>query len=235
MADVRMWTSKLGSKYPHETIQANDAVTQKELKRLRNLKSAGNDHCADCGSVDNSWASVTHGVFICIVCSDVHRSVGTHITKIKGCTGTYLWGPDEIEKMQTHGNGKAAVVYGDRKVSPTATKEEKQKYVIDKYEKRAFAKKPSERVIDLAKDQHMVAKPMQETYTSAKLAPAVRAGGPAVSLCTSLNHFSRNCEVPDSIFDDLFGDVDQPKSVPKVPLSSFKIAPTLECEIDLLA
>merc|ERR1712146_544329 len=89
--------------------------------------------CADCGDPDNSWASVTHGVFLCIVCSDAHRAVGTHITKMKGCTGTYLWGPDELDKMKSIGNRKADVLYGSNKVSPDASKAEKQRFVESKY------------------------------------------------------------------------------------------------------
>merc|ERR1712113_1144383 len=108
----------------------------------------GKNHiCADCGTQDTSWASVTHGTFLCITCSDVHRSVGTHITKIKGCTGTYLWGLDEIERMQTIGNAVAETVYGTDKICPTASKQQKQKYVETKYtDKRSI----SNRVADVA-------------------------------------------------------------------------------------
>merc|ERR1719163_318176 len=108
-------------------MQENDKASQKELKRLRSL--SGNGTCADCGRQDNSWASVTHGVFICMVCSDVHRSVGTHITKVKGCTGTYLWGPDELQRMQAVGNLRGDEVYGADKVNPCASKEKKQRFV----------------------------------------------------------------------------------------------------------
>jgi len=142
-----MWTSKLNNKYPFAWIQDQDGETQKELKRLRGLRASGNHLCADCGSPDSSWASVTHGVFLCIVCSDVHRSVGTHVTKMKGCTGTYLWGPDELEKMRTVGNRRADDIYGSRKVSPDASKELKQRFVIDKYTQKAAdidSKRPRE-------------------------------------------------------------------------------------------
>jgi len=117
-------------------MQENDKSSQQELKRLRSL--SGNKTCADCDRQDNSWASVTHGVFICMICSDVHRSVGTHISKVKGCTGTYLWGPDELEKMRTAGNQHGNSRYGTKKMNPDASKEQKQRYVVEKYDKLSF-------------------------------------------------------------------------------------------------
>merc|ERR1719336_2083363 len=136
MSTSAMWTSKLGNKYSMAWMQENDKASQAELKHLRRVSGG---ICADCGRQDNSWASVTHGIFICVTCSDVHRSVGTHITKVKGCTGTYLWGPDELERMQEVGNLHSEEIYGAKKVDPCASKDSKQQFVVDKYEKRCFA------------------------------------------------------------------------------------------------
>lgn len=223
MAEIKMWTSKLGNKYPMDVIQAKDASTQMELKRLR--KTSGNLLCADCGSHDNSWASVTHGVFICIVCSDVHRSVGTHITKMKGCTGTYLWGPDEVEKMLSVGNRKAEEIYGDNKVSAAANKAEKQRFVEDKYAKLAFAgKPPKESPVQLQTEPrkstalpHPEQKPVRLVHVA------------ATPLQTSVSNPRRSDAVasesliPDSFFDDLFGDLDIPRA------TSYKISDTPVC------
>merc|ERR1719253_2138407 len=93
--------------------------------------------CADCDRRDNSWASVSHGVFICSVCADVHRSMGTHLSKVKACTG--MWAPDELEKMRSIGNQGGDEIYGAEKIVAGSSKEQKQHYVVEKYEKRSFA------------------------------------------------------------------------------------------------
>jgi len=209
-----MWTSKLGNKYPMSEIQQNDSSAQRELKRLRGLR--GNTLCADCGRQDTTWASVTHGVFICVTCSDVHRSVGTHITKVKGCTGTYLWGPDELQRMQTAGNLHADDVYGAEKVDPCASKETKQRFLVEKYEKRSLVGKS-------AGVQGKTEKVDRASTATQERSPAVRKPEPVSGhVKTALNQpvqrttqtktnticVARETKIPDSLFDDFFNEAE---------------------------
>ena len=123
-------TSKLGNRYKMKYILDHDEEFHTIIRQLRCQE--GNKRCADCNSRDNNWCSVNIGVFLCIHCAQLHRGVGTHISKVKSCSGTYLWHPDEVSFMNTMGNIKANEKYGgyrDDGKSPTT------KWVIDKYSK----------------------------------------------------------------------------------------------------
>jgi hypothetical protein len=135
---MTMWTSKLGAKFPRSDIERLDAAHHRELKRLRSIP--GNSRCAECQEPDVCWASVSLGVFLCVRCSDVHRALGTHISKVKGCSGTYLWGPDEIARMQELGNHAAQRIYGAAPVPAAgAGKDERLRICREKYEQRKWA------------------------------------------------------------------------------------------------
>jgi hypothetical protein len=138
---MAMWRSKLGTDYPKEEIERDEKKHKAELDRLRKLPE--NRHCADCGANGTVWASVNLGVFLCMACGSHHRGMGTHISLPKGCTGTYIWGPDEIERMAAIGNAKAARMYGgdDRRPAAMAPDSKWRQYIVDKYEHGKFMPK----------------------------------------------------------------------------------------------
>jgi len=143
------WRSKLGGEFSRDEIERLDAEHHKILKKLR--AEPANQHCAECGAADNTWVSINLGVFICIRCADVHRALGTHISKVKGCGGTYLWGPDEIAHLRQLGNRVAKDLYGraPSRGSHAEGKEELLQICRQKYEN----KQPSVQRNDLpAKD-----------------------------------------------------------------------------------
>lgn len=134
------WKSKLGNTYLKTEIEAYDS--QSLLNRLRKIPA--NQSCADCGEKSTPWASVNLGVFLCIKCGSIHRGLGTHISKPKGCLGTYLWGPDEIERMTYIGNERAKRLYGDSgQPGPDAGNNVWATYIREKYELLKFAPEPA--------------------------------------------------------------------------------------------
>lgn len=74
------------------------------LKQL--LKEAPNKVCVDCKTAKNPrWASWNLGCFFCIRCSGIHRSMGTHISKVKS-VDLDAWTDEQIENMVRWGNEK---------------------------------------------------------------------------------------------------------------------------------
>jgi hypothetical protein len=81
-----MWKSKLGNLYEKKWIEQTDKHHLGLLRKMR-IQPA-NASCVDCGTQDGSnWAVVSLGSFVCVRCASIHRGIGTHISKVKGCSG----------------------------------------------------------------------------------------------------------------------------------------------------
>ncbi|KAL9654501.1 hypothetical protein ABK040_010521 [Willaertia magna] len=83
-----------------------NAKKQEEYKKILQQLSKYNLECADCTELRPDWCSTTFGTFICLRCSGIHRSLGTHITFVKSMEMD-KWEEKHIQNMCLLGNERA--------------------------------------------------------------------------------------------------------------------------------
>ncbi|CDO96590.1 unnamed protein product [Kluyveromyces dobzhanskii CBS 2104] len=83
-------------------------MTTVEVKRVLTtlLRDPENNRCGDCKTATHPrWASWSLGVFICIKCAGFHRSMGTHISKVKS-VDLDSWEEEHLASVLKYGNNK---------------------------------------------------------------------------------------------------------------------------------
>ncbi|CAG8960844.1 hypothetical protein HYFRA_00002381 [Hymenoscyphus fraxineus] len=121
-----------------------DESPDKLLQVLREADQ-GNCWCADCGSgVKTEWVSINLAIILCIECSGIHRSLGTHISKVRSLTlDINSFTTDLVELLLLVGNRVSNMVWEAKldpanKPTPQASREERLRFITAKYVDRAY-------------------------------------------------------------------------------------------------
>jgi Arf-GAP/SH3 domain/ANK repeat/PH domain-containing protein len=116
----------------------------KLLQMLRE-NDQGNCWCADCGSSNKvEWVSLNLAIIVCIECSGIHRSLGTHVSKVRSLTlDTTSFTPDIIELLLLVGNRVSNMVFEARldpagKLTAQANREQRLRFINAKYVERLY-------------------------------------------------------------------------------------------------
>ncbi|PYH81398.1 putative ARF GTPase activator [Aspergillus uvarum CBS 121591] len=128
-------------------VRDNHGFEENPSKLLQTVRDAdqGNNWCADCGSTSKvEWVSINLGIVLCIECSGIHRSLGTHISKIRSLTlDVHSFSNDIVEILLQIGNRVSNMIWEatlDQLHKPiaTSTREQRLKFITAKYSERAF-------------------------------------------------------------------------------------------------
>ena len=116
----------------------------KLLQEVRD-NDQGNRWCADCNSESKvEWVSINLGIVLCIECSGIHRSLGTHISKIRSLTlDTTSFTTDIVESLLQIGNRVSNMVWEaqltqSEKLLPYASREQRLQFITSKYVNRQY-------------------------------------------------------------------------------------------------
>ncbi|KAF2090796.1 ARF GTPase-like protein activator [Saccharata proteae CBS 121410] len=128
--------------YRSADVASEDA--SRLLQQIRDV-DAGNKYCADCSSEKKvDWVSINLGIILCIDCSGAHRSLGSHISKVRSLTlDVHSFTPDIIELLCRIGNRVSNMIWEaklDRSVRPDpwSTREARLRFINLKYAERSF-------------------------------------------------------------------------------------------------
>ncbi|KAF0683636.1 Aste57867_24342 [Aphanomyces stellatus] len=107
------------------------------------LRAETNAACADCAASitsSNAWASVTHGVFLCIQCAGCHRKLGVQVSRVKSVVMD-TWTDDEAKAMK--GNRAVNAIlekhgHAEMKASMGRADATREMFIRAKYEAKLF-------------------------------------------------------------------------------------------------
>lgn len=121
----------------NEKANVSKELNAKHRKILEGLlKLPENRECADCKAKGPRWASVNLGIFICMQCSGIHRSLGVHISKVRSAT-LDTWLPEQVAFIQSMGNEKSNS-YWEAELPPNYDRVGIENFIRAKYEEKRW-------------------------------------------------------------------------------------------------
>ncbi|GAA6040400.1 hypothetical protein JCM8097_007597 [Rhodosporidiobolus ruineniae] len=103
-----------------------------------------NDRCADCREEGPRWASWSLGITLCIRCSGVHRSLGTHVSKVRSVE-LDDWSDEQLAHMEAVGNARSNAFYEARLPAGTVealTESTVASFIREKYVDKRWTPSP---------------------------------------------------------------------------------------------
>ncbi|KAL2245407.1 UNVERIFIED_CONTAM: ADP-ribosylation factor GTPase-activating protein AGD5 [Sesamum indicum] len=167
----------------NEKANVSKELNAKHRKILEGLlKLPENRECADCKSKAPRWASVNLGIFICMQCSGIHRSLGVHISKVRSAT-LDTWLPEQVAFIQSMGNEKANS-YWEAELPPNYDRVGIENFIRAKYDEKRWipkdgkTKSPARRIEEKGSQRpnersgHGQVKTSGNSFTEQKSVPA---------------------------------------------------------------
>ncbi|KAF9178933.1 hypothetical protein BGZ50_007362 [Haplosporangium sp. Z 11] len=105
----------------HSSEDAQLDTDQFGVRLLQAMRAShvANTLCADCGAKNPDWCVINLGILVCIECSGIHRSLGTHISKVRSMTlDTTSYTKDLVEFIRTIGNNISNRIWEANLVQP---------------------------------------------------------------------------------------------------------------------
>ena len=90
------------------------------------LSLPGNNTCCDCNSEKPKWTSLNNGIFLCLKCAGIHRSLGLEISTIRSLQ-IDSWTDKQILYLSKGGNNKFKNILLEYKIDKNAQIEQKYK------------------------------------------------------------------------------------------------------------
>ncbi|GAA5828274.1 hypothetical protein JCM11251_002671 [Rhodosporidiobolus azoricus] len=152
---VRGWASSdengvTPSSIATHSAQSHEIAKYRNAARITEIAARGgdewqNDRCADCREEGPRWASWSLGITLCIRCSGVHRSLGTHVSKVRSIE-LDDWNDEQVAQMDAVGNARSNAYFEARLPAGTVealTDATIASFIREKYSDKRWTPLPS--------------------------------------------------------------------------------------------